>query len=112
MRRILFLLVALGVALQAFAAHHVNRMSIGEFEKMLAAIHGQSDGKVAHQVAEVELTERASSARLAQWEAEFPGRHCREVLTELADNSALLDLPASEIPDVKAPGQQCAAGHD
>lgn len=89
--------------MQASAAPHVNRVSIDEFEKMLAATRGESDGKVAHQFAGVELTERASSARLARWEAEFPGRRCREILTELADNSALLDLPASEIPDLKAP---------
>ena len=97
-----FLLVV-GIAVQAPAANRANRLSIDEFERLLAAVHGQSDGRVAHQLAGHELTERASSPRLARWETEFSGRRCREALTEIADASAFLDLPASDLPALPAP---------
>ena len=73
-------------------------VTVAELEQLLAAAHGQSDGKVARELSDLALTERASSIRLARWEAEFPGRHCHEALTELADASAFLDLPAAEMP--------------
>jgi hypothetical protein len=96
MARVVFLLVlTVGIASQAMAA---KRVSVAELEQLLAAAHGQSDGKVAKQLSELELTERASSVRLARWETEFPGHHCHEALTELADASAFLSLPAADIP--------------
>jgi hypothetical protein len=70
---------------------------------LLAAAHGQSDGKLAKQIFGLELTERASSLRLARWEADFPGRHCHEVFTGLADASAFLDLPAADLPAFPPP---------
>ena len=73
-------------------------VSVADLEQLLAAAHGQSDGKVANQLWDLQLTERASSARLAQWETEFPGRRCHEALTELADASAFLALPQTDIP--------------
>jgi hypothetical protein len=63
---------------------------------LLEEYKGESDGKVAGQLADMELTERASSARLAHWETEFPGRRCHEILTELADASSFLELPESD----------------
>ena len=44
-------------------------ITVAELEQLLAAAHGQSDGKVAKQLSDLELTERASSIRLARWEA-------------------------------------------
>ena len=56
---------------------------------------------------EVQMTERVSPARLARWEAEFPGPKTREALMQLADMSAFLDPPASDVvpqppPDIEA----------
>ena len=96
MRRIILLLViTFGIATPPIAA---KSMSVEQLEQLLAAAHGQSDGKVAHQLSGLELTERASSLRLSRWLAAFPGRHSQAALTSLADASAFLDLPASEIP--------------
>ncbi|HEV2487958.1 MAG TPA: hypothetical protein VGT08_20730 [Terracidiphilus sp.] len=101
MSRIVFLLVlTVGIASPALAA---KRVSVEQFEQLLAAAHGQSDHKVAGQIADVELTERASSVRLARWEADFPGHRCHEALTELADASAFLDLPAADMPAYATP---------
>jgi hypothetical protein len=95
MGRIVFLLVL--TAAMATPALAAKRVSVEQLEQLLAAAHGQSDGRVARQLRDLELTERASSLRLARWEADFAGRHCREALTELADASAFLDLPPSDM---------------
>ncbi len=89
-----------GIASQAMGA---KRVSVAEFEKALASADGQSDGKAAKQIADFELTERASTVRVARWESEFPGRHCHEAFTVLADSSAFLDLPTAEIPGNATP---------
>ena len=104
MSRIIFLLVlTVGIASPALAA---KRVSIEQFEQLLAAAHGQSDGKVAGQIAGLELTERASSIRLARWETDFSGHHCHEAFTELADASAFLDLPAADMPTFSQPDRE------
>jgi hypothetical protein len=104
MSRIIFLLVlSVGIASPALAA---RRVSIEQFEQMLNRAQGQSDGKVAGQISAVELTERASSIRLARWESDFPGRHCHEAFTELADASAFLDLPSADMPTYSPPDRQ------
>ena len=96
MRRIILLLViTFGIATPPIVAKSI---SVEQLEQLLAAAHGQSDGKMAHQLSGLELTERASSLRLSRWLAAFPGRHSQAALTSLADASAFLDLPASEIP--------------
>jgi len=85
MNRVAFLLVlTVGIACQAMAA---TRVSVEQLEQLLGSVHGQSDGKIARQLSGLELTERASSLRVARWEA----------LIELADASAFLDLPAAEM---------------
>ena len=70
------------------------------------ALDGKPDGKAASDLDDVQLTERVGAARLARWEAEFPGAHTHEELMKLADLSAFLDPPGSEAvpdprPDVK-----------
>lgn len=96
MRRFAFLLLlTAGLARPVLAAKPV---SVSQLEQLLSDVRGQSDGNVAKRLYDLELTERASSTRLARWEAEFPGRRCHEVLTELADAAAFLDLPAKDMP--------------
>jgi hypothetical protein len=96
MGKIVFLLVlTVGMASPAVAA---RRVSVEQLEQILAAAHGQSDGKAAKQLTDLELTERASSVRLVRWKMDFPGSRSREALTELADLSAFLDLPAADMP--------------
>lgn len=81
-------------------------LSIDQMEQFLATLHGQRDGKVAEALGTVQLTERVSEARLARWEAEFPGKRTRENLQKLADLSTFLNPPASDVvadprPEVK-----------
>ena len=95
-RKIVFLLLLMaGFAPRVLAA---KLITVAELEQLLAKAHGQSDGKVAAELYDLELTERASSIRLASWEAQFPGRRCHDAFTELADASAFLDLPSADMP--------------
>jgi hypothetical protein len=88
------LLLLLGFAWPAMAA---KPMSIEQVEQLLAKLEGKQDGKVARELDEVQLTERVSAARLARWEAEFPGSRAHEELMALADLSAFLQPPASDV---------------
>ncbi len=49
------------------------------------------------------LTERASAARVAQWEAVFPDGHALEALVAVVDASAFLNPPETEILSAPAP---------
>lgn len=80
-------------------------ITVEELEKIMVTLQGKSDGAAAGKLAGYELTERATSARLARWETEFPGNRSRQALTVLADQSAFLDLPAADhsqapVPDI------------
>lgn len=89
-----------GGACPLFAA---TRMTVAQLQQLLEISRGKSDGKVAKQLSEIELTERVSSTQLAEWRSEFSGGRTRETLTELSDASMFLDLPAAEIPSTPAP---------
>jgi hypothetical protein len=99
MRKLTILLLLAGAA-PAFAAKPVTLDMVDE---LLIYAHGKPDAKVAEQLFDLELTKRASSARLARWEAELPGPKSRQALVALADASVFLRLPAEEIPADPAP---------
>lgn len=94
----MFLLTAAVIATSASAAQHVKRVTIAQLSQLLSAAHGEKDSKLAQQLSALVLTQRVSAANLARWRAEFHGKHTRQALTELADASAFLDLPGSEVP--------------
>jgi hypothetical protein len=96
----LFLLATLP---PAFAA---RQLTVAQFEQLLSEEQDKSDAKIAHQLADLKLTERVSAARLARWKSDFPGSRTREALTLLADASSFLDLPAADLPDPVPPDQQ------
>ena len=100
MRKLLLWLLLATIPLPVFAA---KRVTADRLEKLLAAAHGKPDAKVAQQLANLELSERLSGARLARWEAELPGPDSRQALVALADASAFLDPPAAEIPATAPP---------
>jgi hypothetical protein len=93
-RRLVFLLLLAWLGPAALAG---TRVTVQQLDQLLTTLHKQPDGKVAKQLFGLELTERASSLRLERWQADFPGKRTREALLALADASAFLDLPASEI---------------
>jgi hypothetical protein len=96
---ILLLLAAFGPALAAQTSLTVN-----QFEKSsLPALRTMHDKQAAHELAGLELTERASPERVARWQAAMPGRHASEALTALVDASAFLDLPTEETPATPPP---------
>jgi hypothetical protein len=95
---LLLLLACLGPA--ALAGTPVT---VQQLDQLLTTLRNRPDGKVAKQLFGLELAERASSLRLRQWQAEFPGKQTREALLMLADASAFLDFPASEILPMAVP---------
>ena len=94
------IVLSLGMALPSIAAEHV---SVTQLEGILAKAPRQSDGALAAQLSSLQLTERFTSTRLARWRASFPGPRSQRALMGLADRSAFLDPPASEIPATPAP---------
>jgi hypothetical protein len=100
MRKWAALLLLTGWAWPAMAAKSV---SVGQLEQLLDTLRGKSDGKVAQELSDLELTERVSLARLAHWEAEFPGSRSHEALTKLADLSAFLNPPAADVVPIPGP---------
>ncbi len=100
MRRWVFLILSLGMALPAFA---VEPVSVAQLESILAKVQGASDSDVAAQLSALQLTERFTSARVARWRASLPGARAQRALMGLADRSAFLAPPAAEIPATPAP---------
>ena len=97
------LLILLGTAWPAMAA---KPLSIDQMEQLLVTLHGKPDSKVAAEVDDVQLTERVNAARLARWETEFPGPKAHQGLMKLADLSAFLDPPASDVVVNPRPGAE------
>jgi len=92
-------------------------LSIDQMEQLLTKLHGKPDGKVSGELEDVQLAERVSLARLARWETEFPGKHTQEELVKLADMSAFLNPPASDVlrdppPDANTEERMLALAED
>jgi VWFA-related protein len=103
MRRCAILLLLFGLAWPAWAAKY---MSVDQVDQLLVQLRGKPDAKVAAELGDIQLTQRVSSAKLAHWEAEFAGSRPHEELLRLADMSAFLSPPASDVvpdprPDTK-----------
>jgi len=94
------LALSLGIALPALAA---ERVSVEALESILAKSQGASDADLAAELSGLQLTERFSSARIAHWQAALPGARSQRALLGLADRSAFLAPPSSEIPATPAP---------
>lgn len=99
MRKLTILLLLVSTVPPAFA---VKRVTLDKVNQLLINARGKPDAKVAEQLFALELTQRASSATLARWEAELPGPKSRQALVALADASVFLPLPPEEIPGTPA----------
>jgi VWFA-related protein len=84
-------------------ARAAEKVTVEQLEHTLAAAHGKKDQDVGKRLSEMELSERLTSEKLATMEAELPGGKSRMALVALADASAFLQLPATEIPATAAP---------
>ena len=85
-------------------------VTVNDLEQALAHVQGRWDGRLAKQISNMKLTERLSPVRLARLENRLPGAQSRGALIALADESAFLDLPASDIPPQPAPSLADQAG--
>ena len=100
MRRIAILLLLTGIALPACAA---KRVTVAQLESALSEARGKRDSRVADILNGMQLSERLTATTLSRWQARLPGERSRRSLEVLADLSAFLDPPASEVPALPAP---------
>lgn len=89
--------ILLLTALLPVTAHAARLVTADQIQQILAGSRGESDAKVAEQIATLEASERIDTPTLTRWEAAAPGDRTREALLLLADCSAFLPLPPSEI---------------
>ena len=92
--------VLLGVTLPTVAE---QRVSVEQLEQILAQAQSMPDADLAAKLSDLQLTERLSGAQLAHWKSTLTGAKSQRLLTGLADRSAFLAPPASEIPQMAAP---------
>lgn len=77
-----------------------QKTNIAQLRQILAASARESDKRLAAQLAGVELTNRLSSTEFNVLKITLPGQKSKAALLALADASAFLDPPASEmLPD-------------
>jgi len=98
------------VPLQAFAkdaaivpARRDEKVTVEQLEQRLAAAHGKKDPDVAKRLSGMELSERLNSEKLAKIKADLPGEKSRMAFLAMADASAFLQLPATEMPATAPP---------
>jgi VWFA-related protein len=80
-----------------------RRVTVYQLEQILDTANDEHDGELAKQLAGMELTERLSSSRLSLWKDRLHGKKSIAALVALADESAFLDPPATEIASGLAP---------
>jgi VWFA-related protein len=80
-----------------------QRVTVQQLEQALDKVHGVKDDKLAQQLSDMELTECLSSARLASLKARVSGTKSWAALVAVADASAFLDPPPSEVPSRPPP---------
>ena len=79
-------------------------ITVQQLEGLIASARrdGKSDQELARKVVHERLSERLTGNTLGALSQGAPGRETREALSILADESAFLDPPASEIPETAA----------
>jgi hypothetical protein len=100
MRSLLLILLWATGSLQTLAA---NRVTTAQLENVVSAARHKSDAQAARQISGLELTERLNTSRLSSCVASLPGPHAKEALLAIADMSAFLDPPTSEVPNLAEP---------
>ncbi len=103
MRRLIILGLAALTALPACAAHHITVAQLEQTLSAAAAKH-RSDADIARQLSEFQLSERLTVHTLDRMISSFAlEAHAALALELLADDSALLDPPHSELPATAPP---------
>jgi VWFA-related protein len=103
MRRLILLALLAAMVLPAGAA---KRTTVAQLQQTLAADVGShhADAEIARHIGELELTERLTEVTLGHFAARLTlGPRTALALQLLADQSAFLDPPASELPATEPP---------
>jgi hypothetical protein len=103
MRQLILLGLLTVMAIPALAA---KRVTVEQLEQTLATISAahKPDAEIARQIAAIKLSERITEATLARLNAHLEtGSQAALALQLLADQSAFLDPPASELPATSVP---------
>ena len=105
MRAILILILLASVPGLASAPKYppTPKLTVAELEQFLSAAQGAEDRHLAERIYNLKLTERLSDENLARLGKSLPGPKSRQALIAIADESAFLKLPESEIPTRPAP---------
>ncbi len=103
MRGWILLLLFAATTLSARAAQRVRVAELQQFLTAQYAAH-KSDGSIADHLGNMELSEQLTGPTLDRITADLkPEKKTAQALQLLADRSAFLEPPASEIPDKPAP---------
>lgn len=104
MRRWMLLLMLAATALPAQAPQRVTVAELQQFLTAQYAAH-KSDGSIADHLGGMELSEQLTGPALDRITADLkPGKKTAQALQLVADQSAFLEPPASEIPTKAVPG--------
>jgi hypothetical protein len=103
MRHAILLLLLLAMAFPAWAAKGVTVAQLEQTLTTISAAH-RPDAEIARQIAGIKLSERITEATLARLKAHLDAdSQAALALQLLADQSAFLDPPASELPPTSVP---------
>jgi hypothetical protein len=103
MRRLLLLVFLVSLSPYAGAAKRVNVVQLEQALSTAQSAH-KPDADLARQISEFELSERLTEATLNRLSTSLdPSSKAALALQLLADQSAFLDPPASELPSTAAP---------
>lgn len=105
MRAILVLILLASVPGLSSAPRYppTPKLTVAELKHFLSATQGAKDKHLAEQIYNLKLTERLSDDNLARLGKFLPGPKSQQALIAIADESAFLRLPESEIPTRPAP---------
>lgn len=87
----------------SFTQAQPHSVNAEQLQRLVAKDRGESDERVAAQLAGFVLEERLSAVALASLETSVPGPKSRSALVALADGAAFLDPPAADVPSQPAP---------
>ena len=73
-------------------------VTVDQMERLLDSLTSEKESAATGQLAHLQLTERVSPQRLAQWQSHFKGQLALETLLYLADASSTCDLPDADLP--------------
>jgi hypothetical protein len=103
MRLLALVLLLQFIALPVFAKGQppvTHFVTVAQLEQALTAAHSVKDKKLAREISDMRLTQRLSDEEEIRLARTLPGKRSRLTFLAIADESAFLDPPPSEIPNL------------